>query len=73
MGLGIYEMEYPPGEGLWRLWVVENPEPDDPIPPGWRLARLNDPAQTKFICEQGQTGVIERANDYIYSLYREEP
>ncbi|MEU1071572.1 MULTISPECIES: hypothetical protein [unclassified Streptomyces] len=41
-GSGTYEAEDPHGVS-WRLWLVEQPASDDPLPPGYRLAPRDAP------------------------------
>lgn len=37
---------------VWRLWLVEQPADDDPLPPGYRLAPLGDPTSPTFVTGQ---------------------
>lgn len=43
-----YEAKDPHGT-VWRLWLVERPAADDPLPPGYRLAPIDNPTTPTFI------------------------
>jgi hypothetical protein len=47
-GSSIYEAEDPHGV-VWRLWFVEHPAADDPLPHGYRLAPKDDLTDPAFV------------------------
>jgi hypothetical protein len=51
-GRDVFEAVDPSG-GVWRLWAVAVPSGDDPFPPGYRLARRDDPRNINFITARG--------------------
>lgn len=48
---GIYEAVDPHGT-IWRLWLVEEPCPADPHPPGYRLTPRGGRAAPTFITSE---------------------
>lgn len=50
-GSGVYEAEDPRGV-IWRLWLVEQPTRDDPLPSGYRLAPRESPSRPTYLSSQ---------------------
>jgi hypothetical protein len=60
-GSGKYEAEDPHGV-VWQLWKVEQPDDDDPLPPGYRLAPRDNPTTPIFITpEHGLYFALDKA------------
>ncbi|MFI7096824.1 hypothetical protein [Streptomyces lydicus] len=51
-GSDTYEAVDPDGM-TWRLWLVEQPNAEDPLPPGYRLAPRDNPTDPTYITAAG--------------------
>lgn len=66
-GSGTYEATDPHGS-VWRLWLVERPAANDPLPPGYRLTLRDDPADPACItAEHGLYHALDLAGMRIAS------
>ncbi|MER6109331.1 hypothetical protein [Streptomyces hirsutus] len=64
-GSGIYEAADPHGT-VWQLWRVEQPAAGDPLPPGYRLAPLDNPVDPAFVtAENGLYFALDTAGMHI--------
>jgi len=66
-GTGTYEATAPNGI-VWRLWLVEHPADNDPLPPGYRLAPRDNPTDPAHItAEHGLYHALDLAGMQIAS------
>lgn len=63
------------GGVTWVLWMVEQPQGDDPIPPGYRLARRDDLSRPDHItAKRGLYSALDMAGLRIASqAVRDDP
>ncbi|MEV6421811.1 hypothetical protein [Streptomyces sp. NPDC051662] len=64
-GSDTFEARGPQGV-IWRLWLVESPAEDDPLPSGYRLAPCEEPSEPTFVTgEHGLYHALDTAGMQI--------